>query len=94
MRYSSRDALADTLRAALNDCGLPTTDKVMALAQVITDLGCALEEVKGPLTVALLGKIERDYYVDPTVGKALILQGAIMTAWKEEEKDNGRETIT
>jgi len=36
-------------------------------------------------------QIEQDYYTEPTLGKALILQGAIMTTWVGE--DNIEEDV-
>jgi len=71
-----------TIEQLINQADLPYKDKVNALAQVLIDMGVAIEpDISGPLTTENIKDIEKAYYTEPTLGKALILQGALMLSW-------------
>jgi hypothetical protein len=79
---NTRDQLIQQLEDAINGADLHFKDKVNAMAQVLIDMGVALEpDVHGPLTVRDLKHIEQKQYEEPSVGKALILQGSMMLSW-------------
>lgn len=78
-----RETLVLDIEQVLNKSKLPFRDKVNAVAQVLIDMGISLEpeQRKVPLTTSDLKEIEKAYYESPTLGKALILEGAMMLTW-------------
>jgi len=79
---STREELALEIEELINRSDLQFKDKVNTLAQVLIDMGIAIEPgVKGPLSVEDIKDIEKRYMLEPTIGQALILQGSIMLTW-------------
>lgn len=80
---TTRTDLIKQIETLLNQSKLPAKDQVNALAQVMIDVGLAIEPslYKSPLTTSDLKQIEKAYYESPTLAKALILQGAMMLTW-------------
>lgn len=80
----NREQLTVAIEELINQALLPPKDKVNALAQVMIDMGVAYEpSIKGPITLQHIKDIEKEYMKEPTLGKALIMQGALMLAWAE-----------
>jgi hypothetical protein len=80
----TREQLTVTIERLINESLIPYKDKVNAIAQVLIDMGVAAEpDIDGPLTIDIVKDIEKAYYTEPTIGKALILQGVLMLSWGE-----------
>jgi hypothetical protein len=83
----NKEELIFILEKELNNSKLSLHNKITALAQVLIDLGVASEQtIRGSLSIQDIKTIEQKYYEDPTIGRALILQGAIMLTWIAESK--------
>ena len=81
---NTREDLTQEIEELLNTATISYKDKVNAIAQVIIDMGVAIEpNIEGPLTLEHIKSLEKEYYSEPTLGKALILQGALMLAWQQ-----------
>lgn len=78
----TREQLTLELEALMNNSGLTPQELVLVISHVLIDMGSSLEGISAYNTDTL-ETIQKQYYEEPTVGKALILQGALMTSWNK-----------
>jgi hypothetical protein len=72
--------LAD-IKSVLEKYEPDSIDFTETMGQLLMDIGVAYEDMKPYLSQAIIEEVESSYYSNPTLGKALILQGLIMKNW-------------
>jgi hypothetical protein len=80
----SRTEIINELESQINAYGLTPEELLVVLSSILIDFGAGLEDINSPLDTSLLKKLEQEYYANPTLGKALILQGSLMLSWNDK----------
>ena len=90
---NNRKLLIDSIHDIIKDNKVSIPDIVLALSQVITDLGLTLynkesgEGLTTKINLDFLKLAERLHYTSPRLSTALILTAANMISWVEDIKE-------